>query len=85
VPNLQVFFQRKGGSLPVSSDPAAYQAGDLVTQMLPGNLPHIAIVSDRKSASGVPLVIQNIGRGVSEDDGLFSFPITGHYRFASTR
>jgi uncharacterized protein YijF (DUF1287 family) len=81
VPNLQVFFQRKGQSLPVSTNPATYQPGDLVTQMLPGDLPHIGIVSNRKSAAGIPLIIQNIGRGVHEDDSLFGFPITGHYRF----
>jgi uncharacterized protein YijF (DUF1287 family) len=85
VPNLQVFFQHRGESLAVDSDPASYRAGDLVTQNLPGNLPHIAIVSDRKSAAGIPLVIQNIGHGVHEDDSLFSFPITGHYRFAPKR
>jgi len=82
VPNLQMFFQRKGASLPVTTSPADYRPGDLVTQMLPGNLPHIAIVSDRRSADGTrPLVIHNIGRGAREEDGLFAFPVTGHYRF----
>ena len=51
-PNLQVFFQRRGRALPVSADPADYRPGDLVTQTLPGNLPHIAIVSDARSADG---------------------------------
>jgi len=82
VPNLQTLFKRIGASLPVTSDPADYRPGDLVTQMLPGNLPHIAIVSDRRSADGTrPLVIHNIGRGAREEDGLFAFPVTGHYRF----
>ena len=39
------------------------------------------IVSDKKSAKGVPLVIHNIGSGAREEDRLFDFPITGHYRF----
>jgi uncharacterized protein YijF (DUF1287 family) len=83
VPNLQAFFRRKGVSLPVTSKAADYQPGDLVTQMLPGNLPHIGIVSDRRSADGArPLVIHNIGAGAREEDRLFAFPITGHYRFA---
>ncbi|SCY20123.1 DUF1287 domain-containing protein [Microvirga guangxiensis] len=83
VPNLQTLFRRKGASLPVTADPADYRPGDLVTQMLPGNLPHIAIVSDRRSADGKrPLVIHNIGAGTREEDGLFAFPVTGHYRFA---
>ena len=85
VPNLQTLFQRKNASLPVTNNPADYRPGDLVTQMLPGNLPHIAIVSDRRSADGTrPLVIHNIGRGTREEDGLFAFPITGHYRFLPT-
>jgi uncharacterized protein len=44
--NLRVFFSRKGRQLPVSRFPADYAPGDLVTQELPGGLPHIAIVSD---------------------------------------
>jgi uncharacterized protein YijF (DUF1287 family) len=39
------------------------------------------MVSDRKSAQGVPLVIHNIGRGAREEDVLFTYPLTGHYRW----
>lgn len=81
MPNQQAFFRRKGWELPVTQEPKDYRAGDLVTQMLPGNLPHIAVVSDRVSMSGRPLVIHNIGAGAREEDTLFAFPITGHYRF----
>jgi hypothetical protein len=38
------------------------------------------IVSDRKNRHGIPLVIHNIGAGVQEEDRLFEFEITGHYR-----
>jgi hypothetical protein len=38
------------------------------------------IVSDRKTSGGAPLVIHNIGRGAREEDRLFDFRITGHYR-----
>jgi uncharacterized protein len=86
VPNLQTFLHRKGASLPVTRDPANYKPGDLITQMLPGNLPHIGIVSDHRSADGQrPLVIHNIGAGTREEDTLFRFPVTGHYRFAPKR
>ena len=82
VPNLQAFLQRHGASRPVSTSTTDYAAGDLVTWRLPGNLPHIGIVSDRKAWwSDRPLVLHNIGRGTSEDDILMSYPITGHYRF----
>ena len=83
VPNLQTWFSREGWSVAVTDRAADYRAGDLVTWTLPGNLPHIGIVSDRKSLlGGTPLVVHNIGRGTREDDILFDYPITGHYRAA---
>jgi uncharacterized protein YijF (DUF1287 family) len=82
VPNLQVYFVRAGASLPAGRDVAGYVAGDLVTWMLPGNLPHIGIVSDRRVAGTErPLILHNIGAGPVEDDILFAYPITGHYRW----
>jgi uncharacterized protein YijF (DUF1287 family) len=81
VPNLQTFFRRAGAELPTSREITAYRAGDLVTWMLPGNLPHIGIVTDRTSVDGVPLIIHNIGRGPAIEDALFAFPMTGHYRY----
>lgn len=82
VPNLQKFLQRAGAQVAASQSPASYLPGDLVTWMLPGNLPHIGVVSDRRSAdSGRPLVIHNIGAGPAEEDMLFAYPITGHYRY----
>jgi len=82
VPNLRVFFTRKGESLPITNDPGDYRPGDLVTWMLPGELPHIGIVVDRKDPnSGNPLVVHNIGAGPKMEDTLFSFRITGHYRY----
>jgi len=84
VPNLIAFFKRKGTVLPVTADPADYLPGDLVTQMLPGNLPHILIVSSQVAAPtpGRRLAIHNIGQGAREEDTLFAFPQTGHFRFA---
>jgi len=80
VPNLRTFFKRSGWSLPVTRSAQAYKPGDLVTCTVPSNLPHIMIVSDRTTADGRPLVIHNIGAGTQEEDRLFEFPITGHYR-----
>jgi uncharacterized protein YijF (DUF1287 family) len=86
VPNLQAFFQRKGVVLSKSQDPDDYRAGDLVTWMLPGNLPHIGVVADRRSTDGQrPLVVHNIGIGPKLEDALFAFPITGHYRYDGPR
>lgn len=81
VPNLQTFFKRAGAELRRSADPADYRAGDVVSWMLPGNLPHIGIVIDQRSPTGVPLVVHNIGRGPEIEDMLFRYPITGHYRY----
>lgn len=84
VPNLQTYFTRKGARVSGARLPSDYLPGDLVTWRLPGNLPHIGLVSDRRDdASGRPLIIHNIGAGPVEDDILFDHPITGHYRFSS--
>jgi uncharacterized protein len=82
VPNLQKFFERAGAKLRVSAAAAEYKPGELVTWMLPGNLPHIGIVSDQKvPGNNRPKVIHNIGAGPVEDDILFLYPITGHYSY----
>jgi uncharacterized protein YijF (DUF1287 family) len=82
VPNLQTFFQRAGAALPIARDSSAYRAGDLVTWMLPGNLPHIGIVTGERPDRAAPLVMHNIGRGPEVGDILFQYPITGHYRYS---
>jgi len=82
VPNLRVFLTRHGRKLPVTRKPDDYRPGDLVTWMVNGNLPHIGIVTDRRSADGKrPLVVHNIGRGPRLEDMLFDYPVTGHYRY----
>lgn len=82
VPNLRVFFTRHGEVLPITDQSEDYEAGDMVTWMLSGNLPHIGIVTDKLSTqSGNPLVVHNIGSGPTLDDMLFSYKITGHYKY----
>ena len=82
VPNLQTYFRRRGAARAVSTNGGDYAAGDLVTWMLPGNVPHIGLVTDQRSSDGQrPLMAHNIGRGPEIEDMLFAFPITGHYRY----
>lgn len=82
VPNLMVFFSRKGEPLTVTHDPADYLPGDLVTWDLGGGVPHIGIVVDEKSAEGRRhLIVHNIGQGPQREDVLFAWKITGHYRY----
>ncbi|MDF3014234.1 MAG: hypothetical protein K0Q78_2438 [Cellvibrio sp.] len=83
VPNLQTFFARHGKKLTISNKAQDYQAGDLVTWMLPGNLPHIGVVTDKLSSDGLrPLIVHNIGSGPQLEDMLFDYVISGHYRYA---
>ena len=82
VPNLMAFFARHGTALAITSAAHNYRAGDVVTWMLPGNLPHIGIVTARQDAgSGRPLVVHNIGEGPKLEDVLFRYRVTGHYRY----
>ena len=82
VPNLQTFFARQGAKLPVTETARDYRPGDVVSQILPGNLAHIALVSQFASADGKrPLCIHNIGAGARLEDILFTYKVTGHYRF----
>lgn len=82
VPNLQAFFSRHGTKLPISQNKSDYHSGDIVTWMLPGNLPHIGMVINTKSPqTGQPLIVHNIGQGPKIEDMLFDYKITGHYRY----
>jgi len=81
VPNLMVFFQRNGETLPITNRAEDYAPGDLVTYDLGGNVPHIGIVVDRKGGSGRYKLEHNIGQGPKIEDVLFTWKITGHYRY----
>ncbi len=82
VPNLQAYFERHANVLSKSNKVSDYKTGDIVTWMLPGNLPHIGMVINESSQdTGNPLIVHNIGRGPQKSDMLFDYKITGHYRF----
>jgi uncharacterized protein YijF (DUF1287 family) len=82
VPNLMVFFARKGEALPVTKNAKDYLPGDIVTWDLGGNVPHIGIVVDRQTLLGANhLVLHNVGEGPKIEDVLFRWEITGHYRY----
>lgn len=81
VPNLMAYFSRKGWSADITKNPADYLPGDIVAWSFPRNQTHIGIVSDRiDTVTGVPLIINNEGRGTLPEDILFGYPIIGHYR-----
>ena len=82
VPNQAMYFSRFGTILKVSDKGSDYSPGDIVTWDLGGGITHIGIVTDRMSSDGKrPLIVHNIGRGQVLEDCLFSFKITGHYRY----
>jgi hypothetical protein len=73
VPNLMVFFQRKGEALPVTIQAEDYSPGDLVTWDLGGGVPHIGIVVDQKPRwSSRYMVVHNVGEGPKMEDVLLS-------------
>ncbi|OZA07931.1 MAG: DUF1287 domain-containing protein [Rhodobacterales bacterium 17-64-5] len=82
VANLATLLTRLGADLPLTDTPTPYLPGDIVTWTLPGNLSHIGIVSDRLTEAGTPLILHNIGAGAAEEDILFAYEMTGHYRLS---
>jgi uncharacterized protein len=80
VQNLAVYFSRHGQVLPLSKEAADYKPGDIVTWKLSDGRPHIGLIVD-EIADGRPLIIHNIGMGAKVEDILFSFTMTGHYRY----
>jgi uncharacterized protein YijF (DUF1287 family) len=80
---LAVWLDAHATRLP--ADGAEFAAGDLVVWSFgsDGAPDHIGIVSDRRGASGSPLVIHNIGPTPSEDDSLHAWRIVGHWGIVS--
>ncbi|MFN0189635.1 MAG: DUF1287 domain-containing protein [Bacteroidia bacterium] len=82
VPNLEVFFERKGKKLTISKNASEYKTGEIVTWMINGKLPHIGIVTNHKSADGKRnLIVHNLGGGQVLEDCLFSYTIVGHFKY----
>jgi len=84
VPNLERYFERHNGALPLPASLDGWQAGDLYTMRLGGRLPHIGIVSDQLTEAGHPYVIHNIGGGTQEEDILGLYDDERRYRFEVT-
>lgn len=80
VKNLMVYFGKYGETLTEElSDPALWQAGDIVT--FDPNDFHIGICSDKRNRDGFPYVFHNMGQPKREEDVLSRMDISGHYRF----
>ena len=82
VPNLEVFFARKGERLAITNTASDYKTGDLVTWMINDKLPHIGIITNKKSPDGKRLlIVHNVGSGQVLEDCLFSWKIVGHFKY----
>jgi len=82
VPNLEIFFERKGIKLPVTKNPNDYKTGEIVTWMINDKLPHIGIVTHKKSHDGKRnLIVHNVGNGQVLEDCLFAYKIVGHFKY----
>lgn len=82
VPNLEVFFERKGEKLSVTQNGKDYKTGEIVTWMINNKLPHIGIITSKKSKDGQRnLIVHNVGGGQVLEDCLFEYKIVGHYRY----
>ncbi|OXA81367.1 hypothetical protein SAMN05444397_103123 [Flavobacterium aquidurense] len=84
VPNLEVFFERKGAKLAVTQNAKDYKTGEMVTWMINDKLPHIGIITSKKSADGQRnLIVHNVGGGQVLEDCLFEYKIVGHYSYSN--
>ena len=82
VPNLEVFFGRKGKTLPITENGSDYKTGEIVTWMINDKLPHIGIITHLKSEDGKRnLIVHNVGGGQVLEDCLFSYTIVGHFQY----
>jgi uncharacterized protein YijF (DUF1287 family) len=80
VPNLMVFFQRKGSSLPITGRAHDYTPGDLVTWDLTAVCSHRHCCRSQRvrwARHDCP----HIGQGPKMEDVPFNWKITGHYRY----
>lgn len=83
VPNHLAFLKKHGKKLPIGlagSDLATWQPGDLVYVKLPSGLDHCGVISDKRNAEGIPLMIHNLSVA-AEEDVLGKWRIVAHYRF----
>lgn len=84
VPNLEVFFGRKGKTLSITQNANDYKTGEIVTWMIHDKLPHIGIITHLKSKDGKRnLIVHNVGGGQVLEDCLFSYKIVGHFQYGN--
>ena len=82
VPNLQTYFTRKAQSLGTTGGSDTFLPGDIVTWDLGGGVDHVGMVTNVwYKPSQRYLIVHNIGAGTRMEDVLFTWKVTGHYRY----
>jgi uncharacterized protein YijF (DUF1287 family) len=83
VPNLEVFFERKGEKLTITDNPDDYKTGEIVSWLLTGDaITHIGIITHVKSKDGKRrMIVHNIGSGQVLEDCLLNWKIVRHFRY----
>jgi len=87
VPNQEAFFKKYADSLTTELKPwdqenlRKWQGGDIVVFGPPCD--HVGVVSDKRRADGVPLLIHNAGPYTREDNALLTWPspLAYHFRY----
>ncbi len=82
VPNIATFLRRQGKAVPATRNAVDYRPGDIVVWRLWSGPAHIGIVScSRVWGTDRYRIVHNIGAGAQLEDVLFSYEITGHFRY----
>jgi uncharacterized protein len=84
IPNLERFFERKGGTLTASRNPADYRPGDVVVWSLANGDKHIGIVVPGPgNRAAEPWVVHHKDTEVKWEDSLFDYKIESRFRYPS--
>ena len=82
VPNLETYFARKGKSQAITNHSDDFEPGDIVTWDMGTGQDHIGLITNVwYKPTRRYLVVHNIGAGARMEDVMFSWKMTGHYRY----
>ena len=79
--NMAYYFEVQKLKQDPPKDGQSMKAGDVVSCRLSSGLPHVYIVSDKKSLRGEPYVIHNVGEGVKEELFIDQCKVESLFRF----
>ncbi len=84
VPNLNTFFTRQGANVMQNGKAVDFQVGDVLTWMLPHNLPHTGIVVATATDRHGVQIVHNIGMGPQQTDMPSNWTLTGQFRYGAS-